>query len=418
MHLHALIIPGALAGVIVSTTCAQGADAAPVSSSAFRWSTSTVIEETYDSNVYLQSTTPLADRSSWVTSVGAVFDVSTKPGAERTTSLAYAPTWTVFHSERAEDFLAHRFSASTQMPLSGGKLSTQASALVIDGPEEGITWTGVGGAPAVGGPSVRDRRDQAVYRASVRSEWTAGHLVIRPVGTLYWGDFRSAHLTTPGYQNCADRGDLSLGSDVLTSLAPRLQTGLGLRVGGQDQARLLGYPEEYDNRYVRVLALLEGPLSRWCSTSISIGPEFRHYGEHVHATFGDRSVTNLFVDASMTFTAGKSDTIALLVRQFQQMSSSGRGAFDDRNFDIAWRHAFSKHATGALVLHAYNTEFLPPAVRDDWVYTARAQCSLTLTETLSVDGSVLFEEGASDIPAMPGREYTRQAFSLGLRARF
>jgi hypothetical protein len=416
MQLRALATKGAILGAIVAT--ASSLDADGPSSSAFRWSTSTSIEETYDSNVYLQSTTPLADRSSWVTALGAAIDLSTKPGVERTASLAYAPTWTVFHSENTEDFIAHRLSASTQIPLSGGKFNAQASAVFIDGPNENITWTGVGGAPAVGGPSVRDRRDQAVYRASVRSEWTAGRLVIRPIGSIYWGDFQSAHFATPGYQNSVDRGDLSIGSDVLTSIAPKLSTGLGLRLGGQEQAQLLDYPEQYDNRYVRLLALLEGPLARWCSASISIGPEFRQYGEQVHATFEDRSVTNLFVDATVTFTASNSDSITMVVRQFQQMSSSGRGAFDDRNFDIAWRHSFSKNATAALVLHAYNTEFLRPAVRDDWVYTARLQCGLTLTESWSLDGSILFEEGASDIPAMPGREYKRQALTFGLRTRF
>ncbi len=376
------------------------------------------VEETFDSNVYLQSTTPRADLSSWVTSVGASLDLATRPGAERTASFSYAPAWTVFHSARLEDFTAHRFSASTQVPVSGGKVSAQASAGFIDGDDESLVWTGVGGAPAVGAPSVRDRRDQAVYRASIRSEWTSGHLLIRPTGTFYWGDFQTAHRATAGYQNFVDRGDFAVGADVVTTLAPKLLSGLGVRVGGQEQARLLDYPEEYDNRYVRVLALLEGPVARWCSVALSVGPEFRHYGEHVHATFEDRSLTNLFVDASVTFTPTKGDSVVFVARQFQQMSSSGRGAFDDRNLDLAWRHTFSPHASGALVLHAYNTEFLRPAVRDDWVYTARLQGVLTLTEGWTLDASVVLEEGASDIPHLSGREYTRQAVSLALRTRF
>ena len=382
------------------------------------WSTSLTVDETYDSNLYLQSSTPLAERASWVTSISASFELATPQNLERGATLAYSPGWTHVHSASTEDFVVHRFSTGARLPLAGAAVSAQLSATITDGADEGIVWTGPGGPPATGAPAVRDRRDQSIYRGAVRAEWKNEYSTLRASGTLYWADFQTALRHTSGYQNYVDRGDFSLGVDALRTLAPKFHAGAGLRLGRQEQARVLGFPEDYDNQYVRLLALAEGPVSRWLSVALAVGPEFRHYGPRVHPTFADRSITNLFIDAAVSVAATRRDAIALVVREFQQMSSSGRGAFDDRNFDLAWRHTFTQRASGALVLHAYNTRFLRPALRDDWVHTARLQGTFAWTENWTLDASLLLEEGSSDVPRMAGREYIRQVVSLSLRTRF
>ena len=405
-----LLAAGLLAGLAAPM---HGDDAG----ARFSISSTATLETIYDTNVMLQSVTPLADIESWVTSLAAQVNADWRPGPHSSGRLSYAPTWTTFEARHSEDSLAQRINASWNSRAWGATYAFQGSAAHVDRSDDPVIWTGPGGPPATGGAAVRDRRDQTVYRGTARAEWTIGTRFERPVAALYIADYQTRTSTAPGCQNNVDRGDLSAGLDLGRTLRPGVSSYLGYRHGRQDQATVLDFREEYDNRYHRFLAGLDGKLASWLTVALSAGPEFRRYGPHVHATFPDRSVTNLFVDATATIAISRTDSLALLARQFEQLSSSGRGAFEDLNLDLAWRHSFSPRTSGALVLHAYNTDILRPTVRNDWLYTARVAGSFAINDAWALEAAITLETGESRVPRTAGREYDRQHVSLAVRAK-
>lgn len=391
---------------------------AEAGSARFSAKVSLGVEETYDSNVFLQSTTALADRESWVTTLTPALVLNWRGDDDASASFGYAPSWTRFHAERTEDHVAQRFTASARGRVIGARGQIQASASFVDGSDESPVWTGVGGAPAVGGPALRDRRDQAVYRASGTLTLKTGAWSFRPVGTVYIADFQTAHRVAPGCQNYVDRNDLNAGFDAVRTLRDGLDWIVGYRLGMQDQARLLAYPEEYDNTYHRVLLGLDGKVAPWVTLAVTAGPEFRTYAETVHAAMTGRHRTTLFLDGSATFTLDTRNTLALGARQFEQLSMSGRGAFTDFTLEANWRHKLNESITIQTSVRGYRTEFLRPALRDDWVVSERLSVSVAITSAWSVDGIVAHEEGISRIDGMSGREYDRTAFSVSAKRIF
>jgi len=412
-RLSPLLFACALASCLTGTAGAVEDGARP----SLKFSGMVGIEQSYDTNVMLQSVSNLAEIESWSTALSGTFAADWRGAGGATARLGYAPTWTQFSACSSEDSVAQRLSGSFNGKTLGATCALQGSAALVDGSHDSVVWTGPGGAPATGGAAVRDRRDQAVYRGSARVQWTRGDWFARPVASLYIADFRTRQSAEAGYLNHVDRDDLHAGLDLGRTLRPGLSAYFGYRRGSQDQDRLLTYPEEYDNTYDRWVAGLDGRPFAWLGLALAAGPEFRRYGPNVHATFPDRELTNLFIDATATATVSRTDVVAVQVKQFQQLSFAGRGAFDDLNLDLAWRHTFCARASAGVTLHAYNSDFLAPARRDDWLYTARLQGSYTIDDTWTVEASLVLERGDSTLREMPGREYDRSVTALSLRAK-
>src|SRR5690606_11888828 len=118
-----------------------------------------------------------------------------------------------------------------------------------------------------------------------------------------------------------------------------------------------------------VLFGIEGRFTSWLKGSVNLGPEFRRYGNKVHANFGDRDELNFYVEANLTLTPTDADEITLLAKRFEQPGSSGRAAYEDSTYEIAWRHKFCDTWTVGLCGRAYGTAFLKPAQRDDWIFS-------------------------------------------------
>lgn len=411
-----LLLLCAFAPGLAAATAGAAGPAGDAARPALRLSGTATLEQSYDTNVMLQSVGGLAQIESWVTALSANLAADWRGSGDMAARLGYAPTWTRFSARSSEDSIGQRLTGSLTGKSLGATFAVQGSAAWVDGSRASVFFTGPGGAPATGGAAVRDRRDQAVYRGTLRADWARGDWLVRPVASLTVADFQTRQSPEPGYLNHVDRDDLHAGLDLGRTLRPGLSVFLGYRHGGQDQARLLAYPEDYDNSYDRILAGIDGRPVDWLGLAISAGPEFRRYGPHVHAGFPDRDVTTLFVDATATITASRADIVAMQVKQFQQLSFAGRGAFDDLNLDLAWRHTFSPRASAGVTLHGYNADFLEPARRDDWLFTARLQGSYTIDDTWTVEASLLLERGDSTLPDMPGREYDRSVTALAVRA--
>lgn len=338
-----------------------------------------------------------------------------KPSSNFDLTVGYAPDFNFYHSEPSEDFILHRGSVNIVARTETTVFDWSNSILKIDGSSEGPTWTGPGGAPAAGGIPLRDRRDALIVRNALKATTTFGNWIVRPALNAYFHDFQTAHRATPGYQNYADRNEVTLGADAGRKLSDGLAAFLGYRWGQQDQSKVLDYPEEYDSTFHRLLFGLEGNPAPWVKLAVSMGPEFRGYADTVPTTFQDRNSVNFYVDASATFSLGKADAVTVCVKQFEQPAFGGRSTYEDLTCDLNWRHKFGDSLTTGAGFRAYNTDFLDPIKRNDWIYGTSALLNYAATKNLNAELSYLYEQGESRIPNLAGREYERHVVTAGLK---
>jgi hypothetical protein len=375
------------------------------------------LKETFDSNVYLQDETSLARRESLVTSLQLDLAANWQKSPAFCAKLNYQPEAAWFHSESAEDSFRHRIAANLLGQCDDFSFETATTLVFINGESVGPTWTGAGGAPATGGTAVRDRRDAAVYRSSLRLTQVLGNWFVRPAATFFWHDFQTEHRNSPGYQNYVDRGEITAGADLGKNLETMAIWG-GYRIGRQDQAQLLQFPEEYDSTFHRVLIGMEGGPASWLKLSVTIGPEFRRYDNKVPATFDDRNDLNLFFDSIITLTPTKSDSITITAKRFEQPGSSGRAAYEDSTYELCWRHQITSEWTAGISGRAYGTAFLKPAQRDDWIFSQSAFVNWQLSRSLNAEISYTHESGETATANASTREYDRHLIAIGFRYNF
>jgi hypothetical protein len=407
------IPPRAVTVVTAALLSINGAMNAQTNAS-WKFSSAVGLKETFDNNVFLQSETVQANRESIITTLLPQCGGSWNPTPAFNAALSYSPEVTWFHSESSEDFVLHRTALNLSGRMNQTSYEANTTVVCINGSSVSPTWTGAGGAPAVGGPAVRDRRDAAVYRSSLRLTQELGKWLVRPAATFYVHDFQTQHRSTPGYQNFVDRSEFTGGLDLGRRLPP-LTAWLGYRFGVQDQARLLQFPEEYDSTFQRVLLGWEGAPLSWAKFNFILGPEFRRYANTVPTTFGDRDRVNLFMDASLTLTPTKCDLLTFSVKQFEQPGFGGRSGYNDLTYDAAWRHKFNNSLTAGVGGRIYNTDFLTPVMRDDWLYSGSAFLNWNINKQWNAEASYSYESGQSKVANTSGREYTRHLVSLGLK---
>jgi hypothetical protein len=341
-----------------------------------------------------------------------------QPRDEFHAALTYSPELDFFHSASTENFTAHR----VQLALAGTSAQTQwelsENFLAIDGSELGPSFYGPGGAPAGGGPQIRDRRAALVERGQIRLSQNLNGWFIRPVLNGYYHDFQTLQRSTPGYQNYVDRSDWNGGADAGRQLTEAFSIMAGYRYGQQTQAKLLNFPEHYDSEYQRALLGIEGKLWSRLSLSICAGPEFRRYTGTVAAGFGDRTVLCPFVDSTVTLSPTKRDTLTVSAKVFEQPGFSGRSSYVDSTYEAIWRHKLVEKLTLGAGLRAYNTDFLKPTARNDWIVTPNVVASYAFNRHLSGELSYLYNDAFSLVPNTQGREYTRSMGSLGVKYTF
>lgn len=372
------------------------------------------IKEAFDSNVHLQSETDPANRSSFVSTLMAGVSGAWNPG-RATFRLDYQPEVNWFHAEPSEDFVVHRGNARFGWKGLSTVLDAGASMVGVDGASTGPTYCGPGGAPATGGVPVRDRRDAVVYRGQAQVAQSMGRWFVRPSVTVYEHDFRTVQKADPGYLNYVDRNEFTVGADLGLGEDDARRVWLGHRYGRQDQSPLLAFPEEYDSRFHRVLAGVQATLVEWCNVSLLVGPEFRTYETTVPTGFGSLSKLNLFLDTTLTFRAGKADTVTLAARRFEQPGFAGRAAYEDMTLDVSWRHKLGKAWTLGVGGRAYGTDFLEPVQRDDWVLSVNTLVHWVATPEFAAEASYAYEAGETRTPGATGREYGRHLLAVGVR---
>jgi hypothetical protein len=406
--------------VSVLLTCLSPAAAQNLTtpkSPGWQVTTATAFKETFDSNVYLQDETALASHESLVSSLQLDLAADWRNSPAFGAKLNYQPEAAWFHSETSENHLRHRIAASLFGQWDDLSYDSTTTLVFINGDSVGPTWTGAGGAPATGGAAVRDRRDAAVYRSSLRLTQALGNWFVRPTATFYWHDFQTEHRSSPGYQNYVDRGEITAGADLGQQLAAVALWG-GYRFGLQEQVQLLQFPEEYDSTFHRILFGLEGCPASWLKLNVTIGPEFRRYDDTVPATFGDRAELNLFFDSRITITPTQCDSITVTAKHFEQPGSSGRAAYEDSTYELCWRHQVAAGWTAGLSGRAYSTDFLKPAQRDDWIFSQSAFVNWQLSRNINAEISYTHESGETATADASAREYDRHLIAIGFSYNF
>ncbi|MEK7677290.1 MAG: outer membrane beta-barrel protein [Verrucomicrobiota bacterium] len=378
------------------------------------------VRETFDSNVYLQDVSPLAHRESFVTSVMPKIGLEYRICPAFKVSPFYSPEVVRFHAEPSEDYVAHRGGLILGGNVQEVTWEQQSSVTWIDGSKLGLSFTGPGGAPAIGGIPIRDRRAAVVYRNSFRAFHPIGDWFFRPMALSYVHDFRTEQrdpAIDPVYQNYVDRNDITGGLDVGFKSFKDAYLVAGYRYGQQEEPPLPGRTTHYSNVYHRFLVGFEGTITGWLKGAIAIGPDYRDFARHTPANFDDHH-TKLFIDASAAVTLTKQDTIAVIVKQYEQPAFGTPSVYEDITYEASWKHQCDDRFTAAAGFRAYGGDWLSPVSREDWIYTPSVMMSYVFTKQLSGELSYSYDWVESKVPNTEGREFTRNLVMLGMKYAF
>ncbi len=386
------------------------------------------VKETFDSNVFLQDVEPNPAitnaakpfRESFVTSVTPRLALDWKPMPEFNLATSYAPEIVRYHAEPSENHEAHRAA----LTLSGkvGIVSWEQFNTLnwIDGSDEGLTFGGPGGAPAIGGVPIRDRRAALIYRNGFRAFHPHGDWFFRPVAWSYVHDFkteRRSRALYPHYQNYVDRNDFTVGMDTGYKAFKNAYLVFGYRFGFQQESPLPGEDVDYSNQYHRFVLGFEGKVTDWLKITGVVGPDYRDFDEKTPPGF-DEHHTRLYYDATAVITPTTRDTITLLARQFEQPAFGTPSAYEDITWEINWRHQFGQKLSTTAGFRAYGGDWLSPVTREDWIYTPSATLSYIHDKHLSGELSYSYDWADSRVSNTSGREFTRHLVSLGVKYAF
>jgi hypothetical protein len=395
------------------------------------WKAEATVKETFDSNVYLQDHEPSPAvtnaarpfQESLVTSITPRLALDYKPWPEFGATISYAPEIVFYHSAPSEDYVTHRGTINL-----GGKIKEVAweqpnSATWIDGNDSCLFFGGPGGAPAIGGIPIRDRRAAFIYRSGFKATIPVGNWFVRPAASAYVHDFLTKQLDSrlpqfKGYENYVDRNDVSGGLDLGRTIANNTRVFVGYRFGHQDEGSLVTEPGvEYDNQYHRVLFGIEGQPVKWLKLNIALGPDFHHSTATTATNFAGDYVV-LFIDSTVSLLPTDKDTIALTVKQFTQPAFASCSIYQDTTYDIAWRHKFDARWSAACGFRAYVGDWRSPVRREDWIYTPSATVTCTVNPHVTCEASYSYDWVDSKVPGTEGREFTRHLVSLSVKYMF
>lgn len=404
-----------------------GSAAEPTAPAPATWkiTTSLGIRETYDSNVYLQDHAPSptvvgavpAGLSSLVTSVFAGMNVESRGATGLVLTGSYAPEVVRYHSAAAENYTTHRAQIGASR-RSGATAWNFSDALVwIDGSKDSPIYGGPGGAPALGGIPMRDRRAALVNRSAFRLETLEGRWLLRALASGYWHDFRTNQFRQAGCANYVDRSEVCAGIEAGYEFRPKTRVIAGLRLARQNQGSLFGVDSPYDSTRRRFVGGLEGAPASWLQLTLLAALETRTFAPGTPAGF-DRHKRLLWIDASATATATPRDTITLTLRRAEQPASTSISIYEDTAGELTWRHKCTARLTAGAALKIWTGIWQLPAVRRDRVCTPTLLLQFAATQHCLVEATWSYDDATSGIPSTDGREFTRHLCNLSVRHTF
>ncbi len=390
--------------------------AMPAKRREWRVTASATVSESFDSNVFLQDVTPLANHQSLVTSVAPFLGTEWEPGPELLVTANYSPEIVRYMSDSSEDHTDHCGHLNFAGQLGDASYEALNCVTWIDGSKIGPTFTGPGGAPAIGGIPIRDRRAAVNVKESFKLQYPIGNWFIRPVGCWYMNDYKTDHSSAPGYLNYADRDDMNGGVDVGYKVFEKTYVVAGYRYGHQDQDAFLGNPQEYSNDYQRPVFGAEGSPLPWLKFSLLAGPELHRFGPNVAAGF-DRNQDQLFADFAATLTLGKTDAVTLSAKRYTRPAYTGRNELQEFLCEATWGHKFTEALSGNVGFTSYLADYAPMA-RNDEIYTPTVAVTYQFSKHFSAELRYSYDAAVSEVPDTDGREFQRQIAEFSLRYTF
>lgn len=409
-----LVLPVAIhAGVIVPST---QEDAEPQGD----WTSQMefAYQQAWDSNLYLQSVTDLANISSWVAMPSLEWSVKhgVPSGLQFSASYTLAPSF--YLDEPHEDHWAHKGSVKLEGALDDNTTWKLHSGIkFVDGPSDTPVYTGPGGAPCFGGLEVMGRRDGLHWNAGAELTTRTAFGFLRPVLQWKWNDFMTEQREIPGYLNYTDRADTGGGVDFGFGIAPELHAVAGYRVGYQWQDATLAVPTEYSNLYQRALLGIEGKPLQAVTLRLLAGPDFRDFGDGAAPGF-DADETLFFVDADAGIQFSRTDSLVLRASRFEQPGFCGRSVYEDVLYAATWSHRFHDSLLAKAGLQLHVADFQAPANREDWITTATCSLEWKPASPLSLRLTYQFDHADSRLPNTAGREYNRHFTGVEVAWRF
>src|SRR5258708_3024397 len=168
-----------------SATARSTANPLPGKEHAWSTSASLSLKEAYDSNVYMQKVTPLANQDSFVTILTPAVSAQWKPDPLFALFVGYSPEIAFYHAEPSEDYITHRGTINLSGKIKDTTWELLNGISWIDGNKLSPTFFGPGGAPALGGVPLRDRRAAAIYRDGFKLVHPIDNWFLRPVVSAY-----------------------------------------------------------------------------------------------------------------------------------------------------------------------------------------------------------------------------------------
>jgi hypothetical protein len=271
---------------------------------------------------------------------------------------------------------------------------------------------------------------------------------------LLYYDLKTAQLGgITGYQNYADRYDVSGGADFGYKVATNAAVTLGYRYGRQYQQQYAsaidGYGFSSSSDYQRVLLGFEGSPVSWLTAKVQGGPDFRAYdpdsANHITPVV-DKHPIKYYGEASLTATVTPNDSFTFKYRQFQWVSSTGKVPYFDSTYDLAYSRKVTSDFSFNLGLRALSSDYtsgettaststtkapkLITNARDDWQYTLTAGLRYNFTPNFSADLAYAYDLGrnqqdglgstakGTDISTGNARNFDHHLVSLGVLFKF
>jgi len=401
------------------------------------------LKETYDDNVYILDAAPYTwltppagftirepKVGSFVTSITPNLVLNYKPCAEFTAAVSYAPEFTWYENAHSEDYVAHRAAINFSGRMDEVSYEWLNSAVWIDGSDMGLITMRPGDIGAIGGIPLRDRRDAAIYRDSIKVTIPVGKWFFRPVFTSYVHDFKTAQIANNSanfvYSNFIDRWEVSGGMDIGYEVFDKTHLVAGYRYGHQNQGTVPNNAgvitkSPYISDYQRFLLGVEGTPAPWVKLAVLAGPETRDWLRSNTAKGFDRGETLWYVDALVTLLPTKQDTVTFKMTRFEQPAFTSQSVYEDIKYDLVWRHKFSDKFTAGAGMTLYIGDWQDPVLRDDWIYTPSLMASYAFNPNLTVEASWSYDNAVNqdtNTPTNNGREFKRNLVAASLKYTF
>lgn len=407
------------------------------------------VRESWDSNVYLSgvdrrflpptlvlvpgSAPALKNLDSWVTTVSPKVGVNFVELAGATNvlqvlALGYAPEFSEYHNEKAENYDAHRLAATAKGQAGDFQFNAENSFNYIDGSDLGPTYpNALLSAYSTGAP--RERREQIQDRAKVVVQYGQDAWFVRPTASLLYYDMMTLLTNSLGYQNYPDRYDVNGGADVGYKVTSDLATTLGYRYGHQYQQQFGWDLHSADNDYQRVLVGLEGKPWKWLTLSLLGGPDFRAYapdvpGEHL-TPIKDQNLITYYGEANIVAEITATDALVFKYRGFQWVSSIGRVPYFDSVYDLGYRHKFGRKLAldvgGRIQTADYTSGSIASSLRNDGMFSTSLGLTYACNSFFSVNAAYNVDLGRNQQEGVvnpQNREFERHLVSLGALFKF